>query len=181
MQPASLPYGTWAPTRPLREINMPRSTVVAIAMLSVASVASADPATPPEHNEVKYRSIGSGLYVDADDDKNPLTWWADENHQCDPSQTTCGITTVSVYSTHGIDTGSGRYVFDEHDEALRKNGYGYDGGKLGELTSNVITLDCVNQTYRLMDTGSGNYLWRAVRSLPALAPVFRYVCSRRKG
>jgi hypothetical protein len=147
-------------------------------MFLAASVALSDPVTPPEHKELQYRSIAPGLYVDADDDKR--TWWADENHECDPSQATCGITSVSVYSKHGIDTGNSRYIFDVHDATLRENGYGYDGGKLGDLTSNDITLDCVNQTYRLMDTNSGEYVWRAAKGLPALAPVFRYVCSRKK-
>jgi hypothetical protein len=98
-----------------------------------------------------------------------------------PHSSDVGITFVFVYSKQRIDTGNSRYIFDEHDVALRENVYGYDGGKLGSFTSNSITLDCVNQTYRLTDTSTGNYLRRAAKSLPALAAVFRYVCSHRKG
>lgn len=157
---------------------MRRPTLIAAAMLAAASVALADPPTPPDHNELKFRPISPGLYVDASDNDS-FKWYDESEHECAPTKTTCGITFLRVYSKHGINTGDSRYIFDEHDAAVQERGFAYDGGKLGSLTSNDITLDCVNQTYRLTDTSTEKYAWRAAKSLPALEPVFRYVCAHR--
>lgn len=166
------PETLWATT-------MRKPALIIAVALAFAGVASADPVTPDDHTELTYRAIGFGLYVDSNA-KDTLSWYDENGHECAPIQAACGITFIMVFSRRGISTGSAKYIFDDHDRMLEEHDYAYDGGKLGQLTSNDITLDCVNHTYRLTDLSSGEYVWRGAKALPAIAPVFQYVCAHKR-
>jgi|GEM_PF-4066758 len=151
-----------------------RTLLLTLAVLTT-NVALSNPPTP-QGTGMDLRSIGSELYVDKDD---KFQWFDQNGSSCDQTQKACSVTFVSVYSKRGIPTGDHRYIFDDHDTALKQNGLSYNSGKLGSLTSNEITLDCEYKTYELKDTRTGEHVWKPQVTLPALAPVFRYVCSHR--
>lgn len=138
-----------------------RTLAVLAAMLSIA--AFADPPTPPAHPEGDFRSIGGGLFVRRDDDLDK-----DDN----------GNIIIMVFSHRRIYAGP-HYSLDglellgqSYDEAT------YDGGRLGQLHPEQVTLDCTHRTYKVIDIRYvvPREIWRRASTLPALAPVFRYVC-----
>jgi hypothetical protein len=153
-----------------------RTLLLALAVLAT-NAGLANPPTPPSSG-MNLKSIAPGLYVDQDDE-NKFQWFDQGDHECDGTQKQCSITFVSIFSKRGIPTGDERYIFDEHDTMIRDQGLSYNGGKLGALTSNNISLDCEYKTYELEDTRTGEHVWKPQATLPALAPVFRYVCAHR--
>lgn len=138
--------------------------LAALMAITLPIVAFADPPTPPEHLEKGYVSIGVGLFLSGDESLKP-----DED----------GNTTITVYSRRRIKAG-GYYSFDL--SALQ--GYPteegvYDAGKLGLLHGQEVTIDCTHRTYEVIDARKvmPQAIWRTARTLPVLAPVFRFVCS----
>jgi len=129
-----------------------RILLLTLAVLT-ANVALSNPPTPPSSG-MNLKLIGAEIYVDKDDG-NKFRWFDQNGNSCDPPQKVCSVTFVSIYSKRGIAIGDERYIFDEHDTALKQNGLSYNGGNLGALTSNEITLDCEYKTYELKDTRTG--------------------------
>ena len=89
-----------------------------------------------------------------------------------------GNVTIKVYSRRRIYAGP-HYSLDglellgpSYQEAT------FDGGRFGPLRIQEITLDCTHRTYRVFDIHYAlpREIWRRASTLPALAPVFWYVC-----
>jgi hypothetical protein len=144
-----------------------RNSLSALVLAAVVIVARADPVTPTAHPENGLRAIGGGLYLERDADLS-----ADEN----------GNTMLMVLSRNGISAG-GHYTIDLAKLARGplSGDLAYDGGTLGVLRMQSITIDCAHRTYEAFDTTKvlPEPIWRAARSLPSLAPLFRYVCDKR--
>lgn len=144
-----------------------RQILCALAFIT-SLTAHADPPTPPEHKERDYKAIGGGLYVKADDDLS-----ADDD----------GNTSILVFSREELSAG-GNYTFRlTLSDAVRWNLlHGtYVAGALGELYGQLITIDCAHRTYAVTDARMADptVIWRTASTLPALAPLFRYVCSHQ--
>jgi hypothetical protein len=139
-------------------------TLALLMSLLLPIGAFADPPTPPEHLEKDYRAIDGGLFLSADADLK-----ADEN----------GNTTVMVFSRRRIKAG-GHYSFNVGIlEGYQTEEGVYDAGSLGSLHGQEVTIDCTHQTYEVVDASKimPQPIWRTARTLPVLAPVFRYVCN----
>ena len=147
--------------------NPMRHILSAPVLAAVVIAAQADPVTPPAHRENNLRAIGGGLYLERDADLS-----ADQN----------GNVMLMVLSHQGISAG-GHYTVDLAKLANRRFGgdLAYDGGTLGVLRMQSITLDCAHRTYEVFDTSKAlpEPIWRAAFTLPALAPLFRYVCAHQ--
>ena len=127
------------------------------------NIGLADPIAPPEHAEKEYRTLGGGLFLQRDQDLTP-----DEN----------GSVSVALYSHNGVSAGAG-YTVDLN--AALPEGPGevaVDAGALGILRVQFISIDCARKTYQVFNTRRvlPQPIWRAASTLPALAPVFGYVC-----
>jgi hypothetical protein len=145
-----------------------RHILTALVLAAVVIVAQADPVTPDAHRENDLRPIGGGLYLERDADLS-----ADEN----------GNVMLMVLSHQGIAAG-GHYTIDLARLARGPLGgdLAYDGGTLGVLRMQSITIDCNHRTYEVFDTSKvlPEPIWRAASTLPALAPLFRYVCAHQR-
>ena len=137
------------------------------AFLAFTAAAFADPATPPGHPEKNFRAIGGDLFVRRDEDFTP-----DEG----------GNIAVTVFSHNSIEAG-GHYSVDLSRLAGSMVGVSLDklavdAGSLGELRIQMVTIDCTHQTYEAVDVRKvfPEFIWRPASTLPALAPVFKYVC-----
>src|ERR1700722_7550890 len=132
-------------------------TLFATAALAAAGMAAANPVTQPN---TQFQSIGGGLLVRSDDGVA-----GDES----------GNITIPIYTRHGIFLAD-HYVLDPLGN-LRYLVI-FDGGGLGVLLRDRVTLDCKNQTFSSFSTDGGPEIWRAKTVEPLLESVFHYVCSR---
>jgi hypothetical protein len=137
---------------------------LSITTLAAASVASANPPTPPAHPENDYLAMGHGIYLMRDQD---------------PETGDDGNITVRVYSRHEINVGK-HYSLDMSTLMGVPNDLAYDGGKFGVLHMQWVKMDCAHRTYAVIDTRKllAPDIWRPSSALPALEPVFQHVCSQ---
>jgi len=136
------------------------------AMLSAGcGMAVADPATAPANTQVDLQSIGGGLYL-----------LRDANFPPDND----GNIMVMVFSRTPIAAGPGFSfnlatlgVASQNEDPL------YDGGEFGPVRAQSVMINCPTRSYQVVDTRRllPAPLWRIGTTLPALAPVFAYVCS----
>jgi hypothetical protein len=83
---------------------------------------------------------------------------------------------LKVFSQQPIDAGEG-YSFEL--EGVPQSDLPYEGGEIGPLRALSVTMNCTDRTYEVMDLRRllPAPLWRPASTLPALAPLFEYVCS----
>lgn len=130
--------------------------------LFFTGAAMADPVSPPEHLEKDYVAIGSGLYLRRDDDLS-----ADSD----------GNSSVLIFSRAGISAAPG-YTVDFMVAWDMNAGQRVDAGSLGILRLQAVNIDCTHRTYAAYKLGRQMpaAMWRPASDLPAISPVFAYVC-----
>jgi hypothetical protein len=160
-----VPPGATVPRNNNTESGRAIKKLIAQAFIvCVINIALADPITPPEHAEKEYRTLGGGLFLQRDQELTP-----DED----------GNVSVALYSHNGVSAGAG-YTVDLNAVLPEAPGeVAIDAGALGILRVQFISIDCARKTYQVFNTRRvlPQPIWRAASSLPALAPVFSYVCS----
>ena len=136
------------------------------AMLSATCVNErADSPAAPANQQVDLRSIGGGLYVLRDAKFTP------DND---------GNVMVMVFSRQPLAAGPGfSFNLETLGVASQNEDPWYDGGEFGPVRALSVTINCATRTYEVIDTRRllPAPLWRVGTTLPALAPVFTYVCS----
>jgi len=131
----------------------------------IIATAHADPPTPASHPERDYRAIGGGLFVRADET-------AEAGDDGNTSVDVFARTVIKAPAPYSLDIGA---LIGMPAASLV-----IDGGTLGPLHMQMITLDCAHQTYRVIDARKAlpEPIWVMASTLPALAPVFRFACKR---
>jgi hypothetical protein len=135
----------------------------ALVITTFGSATMADPPTPASHPEKDWLALGHGVYLLQAEDAEPR----DEH----------GNIKVPVYSSHRINVGE-HFTLDQSPMMGIPNDLSYDGGTFGELRMQWVKIDCANRTYAVLDTRRilSDDIWRAVDTLPGLAPVFQHFC-----
>lgn len=141
--------------------------LVALLACACASIAYADPATPPSHPENDFRPIGNGLFVKRDEEAEP-------GEDGNTSITVFARTVIKATAPYSLDIGA--------LVGMSANSLAVDAGTLGTLHVQMITIDCAHQTYQVIDAHKAlpEPIWRPAATLPALAPVFRFGCHRQR-
>jgi len=143
------------------------SIVTAITLAATVPIAAnADAVTPTAHPEKTLRAIGGGLYL---------------RHDADLSANEDGNTMLMVFSHEPIEAAAPYSIDLAKLAGIPMSEMAYDGGTLGPLRIQTITIDCRHQTYEVIDTRKAlpEPIWRAASTLPALAPLFQFTCQRR--